>query len=225
MSYYNSTTHGKIPLSVTGKHLLQRLRFAIVHAIGTGDYNADRQAIAHARGELARYISRLENPISYFGEPPMCTKAPETDAAAMPPMAAMAAMIADVASVAAGVRAAYKSLIDKTTATATSHGRDAVIAILSKYGVSRVSLLTVTHAANYERDLDALANTSTPEQLLKQREDAAIEVTRSRPYESFDAKHRALFEAGRAFQREVLREAQEKFRERQGVDMGVRSNY
>lgn len=222
MSYYNSTTHGKIPLSVTGKHLLQRLRFAIVHAIGTGDYNADRQAIAHARGELARYISRLENPIRYFGEPPMCTKAPETDAAAMSPMAAM---IADVASVPANALDAYKLLADKTMAAAGSHGRDAVLTLLRKHGAERVSTLTVSSAANYARGLDKLMQQPTPEQLLKQREDEAIEVTRSRPYENLYAKHRALFEAGRAFQREALREAQEKFRETRGVDMGVRSNY
>lgn len=54
MSVYNSHTHGKIPLSDTGKRLMHELRIAI-----NADYNCEAK-VAHARGELALYISKLE---------------------------------------------------------------------------------------------------------------------------------------------------------------------
>lgn len=57
---YNSTTHGRIPLSARMRGLMQGLRFAIQEAVRAGDYNKD-DAVAHARGEIAKYVSELED--------------------------------------------------------------------------------------------------------------------------------------------------------------------
>jgi hypothetical protein len=70
---YNSFTHGPIPLSFTGRLLLQNLRFAIMGAIGRGDYNDPRNEVAYARGELAKYMSGLEAKLS----PPPVPKLPD----------------------------------------------------------------------------------------------------------------------------------------------------
>jgi hypothetical protein len=59
--FYNSHTHGKIPLSETGKRLMHELRVAINDAIQAADYNCEDK-VAHARGELALYLSKLEEP-------------------------------------------------------------------------------------------------------------------------------------------------------------------
>jgi hypothetical protein len=58
-SIYKSHTHGAIPLSATGKRLMHTLRIAIQEAIQKGDYN-QMNGVAHARGELAKYMSHLE---------------------------------------------------------------------------------------------------------------------------------------------------------------------
>ncbi len=60
-SPYKSTTHGPIPLSITGRQLLQNLREAVENAIHKGDFCADGMALPHARGALAQYLSKLEN--------------------------------------------------------------------------------------------------------------------------------------------------------------------
>lgn len=57
---YNSSTHGRIPLSFTGRHLLQNLRKAISEAISNEDWHYNNNAVSQARGELARYMSDLE---------------------------------------------------------------------------------------------------------------------------------------------------------------------
>jgi hypothetical protein len=64
---YKSQTHGPIPLSFTGKHLMKNLRDAIVRAISRGSYAGNgcgaqpyENDVAYARGELAQYISSLE---------------------------------------------------------------------------------------------------------------------------------------------------------------------
>lgn len=62
-SVYKSHTHGPIPLSATGKRLMQTLRIAIQEAIQKGDYNQMNE-VAHARGELATYMSALEGQTS-----------------------------------------------------------------------------------------------------------------------------------------------------------------
>lgn len=59
-SIYNSHTHGPIPLSFTGRRLMQNLRDAITGAVRRGDYNDPRMEVAHARGEIAQYMSKLE---------------------------------------------------------------------------------------------------------------------------------------------------------------------
>lgn len=59
MSIYKSHTHGAIPLSVEGKRLMHSLRVAINDAIQAADYNC-QDKVAHARGELAKYMSELE---------------------------------------------------------------------------------------------------------------------------------------------------------------------
>lgn len=58
---YKSSTHGPIPLSFTGRRLLENLRHAITAAIAARDWNHDNNAVSKARGELAKYMSRLEN--------------------------------------------------------------------------------------------------------------------------------------------------------------------
>jgi hypothetical protein len=63
---YHSTTHGPIPLSFTGRLLMQNLRFAIQKAIARGDWHDPREEISFARGELAKYISALENASNAF---------------------------------------------------------------------------------------------------------------------------------------------------------------
>jgi hypothetical protein len=57
---YQSTTGKAIPLSFTGRHLLQSLREAIVFALSKNDYHADNDAVSKARCKLAEYMSRLE---------------------------------------------------------------------------------------------------------------------------------------------------------------------
>jgi hypothetical protein len=68
---YKSTTHGPIPLSFNGRMLIQNLRFAITKAIARGDWHDPREEVSFARGELAHYISALENaaPIGVVGVP------------------------------------------------------------------------------------------------------------------------------------------------------------
>lgn len=57
---YNSSTHGEIPLSFTGRHLLQTLREAIEDAVSAEDYKVNAQAVSRARAQLAHYMSHLE---------------------------------------------------------------------------------------------------------------------------------------------------------------------
>jgi hypothetical protein len=57
---YQSSTHGDIPLSFTGRRLLANLREAITSALGTCDYSANGQALSRARGDIAQYMSKLE---------------------------------------------------------------------------------------------------------------------------------------------------------------------
>lgn len=57
---YNSATRGRIPLSFTGRHLLQALRECIQDAIREQDYNCNGMALSHTRGRLAEYMSVLE---------------------------------------------------------------------------------------------------------------------------------------------------------------------
>jgi imidazolonepropionase-like amidohydrolase len=57
---YNSSTHGPIPLSFTGRRLLANLRAAVQTAIDEGDFSANDMQLSHARGELAEYMSKLE---------------------------------------------------------------------------------------------------------------------------------------------------------------------
>lgn len=59
-STYNSYTYGAIPLSFEARRLMQNLRHAIVHGISASAYSNDDNAIAKARGELAKYMSKLE---------------------------------------------------------------------------------------------------------------------------------------------------------------------
>jgi hypothetical protein len=63
-SVYQSFTHGPISLSQCGKRLLQALRVAIMDAVKQGSYRAGADAVAHARGELAKYMSDLEAKVS-----------------------------------------------------------------------------------------------------------------------------------------------------------------
>ena len=61
---YHSTTHGPIPLSFTGRRLLANLREAIneyTRQISCHGYKEEFwKPVAHARGELAKYMSELE---------------------------------------------------------------------------------------------------------------------------------------------------------------------
>lgn len=61
---FNSSMYGPIPLSFTGKHLLQKLRECIEDAVATGNTDAqlthEGHALSKARGDLAKYMSQLE---------------------------------------------------------------------------------------------------------------------------------------------------------------------
>lgn len=57
---YNSTTLGPIPLSFTGRHLLQELRTCIQDAIKDKDFNTNGDALSRIRGRIAQYMSKLE---------------------------------------------------------------------------------------------------------------------------------------------------------------------
>lgn len=57
---YKSTTLGSIPLSFTGRHLLQSLREALEDAIAAKDASVNWDALSRVRGRLARYMSGLE---------------------------------------------------------------------------------------------------------------------------------------------------------------------
>lgn len=69
--YYNSSTHGRIPLSVYAKYLMKTMRDVIVAGIASQNYHDQGEAIAYARGDLAKYISTLEQKITLCVEP--CT--------------------------------------------------------------------------------------------------------------------------------------------------------
>lgn len=57
---YKSHTRGPIPLSFTGRRLLENLRYAITNAIREGAYNHDGEAVSKARGDIALYMSKIE---------------------------------------------------------------------------------------------------------------------------------------------------------------------
>lgn len=68
---YKSTTHGPIPLSFTGRHLMQSLREATIAAIAKNDWHTAGEALSRARGDLAAYMSTLEGraPFTNTGMP------------------------------------------------------------------------------------------------------------------------------------------------------------
>jgi hypothetical protein len=57
---YQSSTHGPIPLSFTGKRLLANERDAATAAIEHGSFTHNDSALSKARGDLAAYMSKLE---------------------------------------------------------------------------------------------------------------------------------------------------------------------
>lgn len=57
---YNSSTHGPIPLSFTGRRLLANERAAAEAAIEAEDFLTNDKALSKARGDLAQYMSKLE---------------------------------------------------------------------------------------------------------------------------------------------------------------------
>ncbi len=57
---YKSTTEGDIPLSFTGRHLLQSLREAMTNAIMKQNWHVDGDALSRCRAAIARYMSDLE---------------------------------------------------------------------------------------------------------------------------------------------------------------------
>jgi hypothetical protein len=61
---YKSAAMGPMSLSQRAKDLLVENREAIQKAIGTGDYNADRQNVSRTRGKIAQYISELEQRVN-----------------------------------------------------------------------------------------------------------------------------------------------------------------
>lgn len=57
---YQSSTLGAIPLSFTGRRLLQNLREEIDDYVNCRDNPIDWEPLSRARGKLALYISQLE---------------------------------------------------------------------------------------------------------------------------------------------------------------------
>lgn len=176
---YHSATHGKIPLSKEAKGLMQSLRHAIVAAIGVGDYRAHRQAIAHARGELALYISKLE------GNKPVYEPAND---------------IADLDSA-----NPFRDLAMRTTDVARTHGREAVLALLRKHGCERLSSLSLARVTHYTQDLEKLAASLTPAEIERSKAEEAFQAARTRsvhrPFASNMDRDRAVFDAGRAYEK------------------------
>lgn len=75
-SVFQSATHGPIPLSITSKRLMHELRVAINDAIQAADYNC-QDKVAHARGELAQYMSALGSmPLHVIPEQPLLEGTP-----------------------------------------------------------------------------------------------------------------------------------------------------
>jgi hypothetical protein len=66
---YQSSTHGNIPLSFTGRRLLANERDAVENAIKEGSFTADNMQLSRVRGELAQYMSKLEQrePLTVLG--------------------------------------------------------------------------------------------------------------------------------------------------------------
>jgi len=65
---YTSSTKGEIPLSFTGRHLLQSLREAIIEAIDKEDYNINADQLSRIRGDIAQYMSTLERKNILLGQ-------------------------------------------------------------------------------------------------------------------------------------------------------------
>jgi len=57
---YTSSTKGEIPLSFTGRHLLQSLREAIIEAIDEQDMGVNANHLSRVRAQVAEYMSILE---------------------------------------------------------------------------------------------------------------------------------------------------------------------
>lgn len=55
-----------IPLSFTGRHLLQALREAVVDAVAAGDWHAHGGAVSRVRERIAQYMSDLEKKTERF---------------------------------------------------------------------------------------------------------------------------------------------------------------
>jgi len=165
-----------------------------VHAIGTGDYNADRQAIAHARGELALYISRLENP----GELDVYQEAYET--------MLKAPTIEDARERANTLHTDIQGVKDRTCAVATSHGRESVLGILRQFNAAKVHDLKLGDLWSYCLKLEQLADTPNLQQFEAERVRQAVMQARKlyQPtHGMFTASGYAehMFNAGREFQK------------------------
>lgn len=57
---YKSWTHGPLPASVWLKVLMLNLRESVGHALRAGSYSVHGDMLAHARGELVKYVGGLE---------------------------------------------------------------------------------------------------------------------------------------------------------------------
>lgn len=169
-STYHSSTHGHIPLSTHAKGLMQNLRDAVVAGIGCGNYDHKRQAIAHARGELAQYISKLEAAVPKSG-------APEPE----PVKTAHDALVSAMAG-----------LQNRVTNGVATHNREKILALLLKGGNRRLSELRFNELIILSCDLEALESGEIAFQRAKAEAENVNGVYIT------DAHARALFEAGRA---------------------------
>lgn len=199
-NYYSSATHGRIPLSVTVKYLMHRLRCAVVRAIGTGDYNADRQAIAHACGEIALYMSKLENPIHYFQPRDIYKEAYKT-------MDITEATRSDLQDRADAISTDVEAVKKRTISVVATHGREAVLAVLKQFGAVNVSDLTLGKLHAYCYVLEKLATTPTTAQCEDRKLDIVFRAVQARVdanwngTSTLNGRDRTLFEAGREFER------------------------
>lgn len=179
-SVYNSATHGRIPLSKEGKNLMQALRNAIVVALPTGSYDANRRAIARARGDLALYMSNLE------GNSPMCTKASTVDHFGPSP------------------GKMFNDLRQRILDLSQSHGRERVLTLLRQYGAESLSDLKLRQAESLQMSLEKLALELPQAEHALATAVAAVNTQYGADYSS-SHRDRALFAAGRTYERETAR--------------------
>ena len=94
----------------------------------------------------------------------------------------------------------YEQLKSYVLKVARTHGEEAVRRLFEKRGCARLSSLPIGAVSVFRADLDRLAATPSPADIALNRAIAAASAPHGSYYASLD-RDRALFEAGREYQR------------------------